>query len=223
VDGFFYGIARIFYLMDWFAPAFVGGYLFLLAKTRCLKGLRTQGVDKVKLIFVLAPVFLAGAYFLYYSWGGNQWGPRYWWEGLPFLAIAVADWLARLWRDHDVRGQKFVLVFIIASVATSGLLFCKHAEFTEEASRQRRALYDLAERTIEGPAIVFIKGFLGSRLVMAEEDAVRNSPFLDGRILYAHDLGERNKVLMIARPGRAYYRGTYDRDRLQPQLEKLSV
>ena len=221
VDGFFFLISRVFYLMDWFAPAFVGGYLFLLVKTRCLKGFWAMGADRIKWIFCLAPVFLAGAYFFYYSWGGNQWGPRYWWEGLPFLAITVTDWLARLWRNHDARGKKFVLVFVIVSVATSGILFFKHAEFTEEASRQRRALYDLAERTINGPAIVFIKGFLGSRLVMAEEDAVRNSPFLDGRILYAHDLGERNKELMVAWPNHEYYRGTYDGNRKTPRLEML--
>ncbi len=110
---------------------------------------------------------------------------------------------------------------MIASIAASGILFAKHAEFTEEASRQRRALYDLAERTIQGPAIVFISGFLGDRLVLAEEDAVRNSPFLDGRILYAHDLRDRNKELMAAYPGHSYYRGTYDRARLRPQLERL--
>ncbi|OQA51723.1 MAG: hypothetical protein BWY44_00904 [Candidatus Omnitrophica bacterium ADurb.Bin292] len=56
---------------------------------------------------------------------------------------------------------------------------------------------------------------------MAEEDAVRNSPFLDGRILYAHDLGERNKELMVAWPNHEYYRGTYDGNRKTPRLEML--
>ncbi len=221
VDGFFYGIARIFYLMDWFAPAAVGAYLFLLANTRCLKDLLTPGVDRVRLIFRFAPVFLAFAYFLYYSWGGNQWGPRYWWEGLPFLSIAAGGWITARWNAGSIRTRKFLVVFVVASLASSAVLFVKHAGFTSEASSQRRALYDHAERTIEGPAIVFISGFLGSRLVLAEEDAVRNSPFLDGRILYAHDLGERNKELIAAWPGREYYRGIYDRERLRSQIERI--
>jgi hypothetical protein len=107
------------------------------------------------------------------------------------------------------------------SFVTSGMIFAHQAGYVEESSRQRRALYDLAEKTAKGQAIVFIHGFLGSRLVLAEEDAVRNSPFLDGRILYAHDLGDRNKELMISYPGREYYRGTYDRERLVPRLERL--
>ncbi len=213
VDGFFYLIARVFYLMDWFAPAFVAAYLFLLSKIK--------GMDRIKAFFRFSMVFLALAYFLYYSWGGNQWGPRYWWEGLPFLCISVADWIVTRWKTCSVRGRKFLFVFVATSIASSGLLFIKHAEFTGEASRQRRALYDLAERTVEQPAIVFIHGFLGDKLVMAEEDAVRNSPFLDGRILYAHDLGDRNRELMAAYPGRTFYRGTYDRKLGQPGLEKI--
>jgi pimeloyl-ACP methyl ester carboxylesterase len=107
------------------------------------------------------------------------------------------------------------------SLATSGMIFARQAEYVEESSRQRRALYDLAARTIQGPAIIFIHGFLGSRLIFAEEDAIRNSPFLDGRILYAHDLGARNRELIEAYPGCEYYRGTYDGLRQRPKLESI--
>jgi len=227
VDGFFFLISRIFYLMDWFAPAFVGAYLCLLFNLRGLKRSSTTAAatlnDVPRTLFILTPVFLAFAYVLYYSWGGNQWGPRYWWEGLPFLSVSVMAWLGQMWGRQGSKVKKFIAVFVAASVITSGILFAKHAEFTEEASRQRRALYDLAERTIDGPAIVFIKGFLGSRLVLAEEDAVRNSPFLDGRILYAHDLGDRNRELMTAYSGRAFYRGIYDRSVKQPTLKGLTT
>jgi hypothetical protein len=224
LDAFFYLIARVFYLMDWFAPAIVGAYLFLIFNLRGLKKLSTSVVDSghrelLKDLFRLTMVFIALAYFFYYSWGGNQWGPRYYWEGMPFLCIAVADWMVCRWKSGGAHARKFLLVFFVASLMTSGFLFVKHAEFTEEASRQRRALYDLAERSTRGPSIVFIHGFLGRRLVLAEEDAVRNSPFLDNRILYVRDLGDRNKELKSVYPGRAYYRGFYDRDLDQPKIE----
>ena len=225
LDAVFYLIARVFYLMDWLAPAIVGAYLYLVARglpaILRMKGGESSG-EILRRLFRLSMVFMAFAYFFYYSWGGNQWGPRYLWEGMPFLCITVADWIVCRWKIGGVHARKFLLIFVIASVATSGILFIKQAEFTNEASLQRRSLYDLAERTMKGPAIVFFHGFLGSRLVMAEEDAVRNSPFLDGRILYAHDLGDRNKELMIAYPDREYYRGTYDREHLQPRLEKIN-
>lgn len=243
IDGFFYLIGRVFYLMDWFAPACVGAYLLLIAqfssrrtamaecgnqgfpvKNESKSQPEKSGNEKsmLRALFRLTMCFIAAAYFFYYSWGGNQWGPRYLWEGMPFLCIAVADWMVGLWRGGaSIKRRKFLLVFYIAALMSSGVLFAKQAEFTEQASRQRRSLYDLAENTIQGPAIVFIHGFLGSRLVMAEEDAVRNSPFLDGRILYAHDLGDRNKELMDANTGRKFYRGSYDDMLKQPKLESL--
>jgi len=216
LDAFFYLIARVFYLMDWFAPAIVGAYLFLLAQGQALKG-----AVPLKSLFRLAMVFIAAAYFFYYSWGGNQWGPRYLWEGMPFLCIAVADWVVNSCHDGSLRVRKFLLSFILMSFVTSGMIFAQQADYVEESSRQRRALYDLAEATIKKPAIVFIHGFLGSRLVFAEEDATRNSPFLDTKILYAHDLGDRNRELMAAYPGRKYYRGTYDGALKQSKLEPI--
>jgi hypothetical protein len=237
LDGFFYLIARVFFLMDWFAPACVAAYLVILCRLVQQKTAAPSAETKnpgfsshprgndwvmIQTLFRFSMVFIAIAYFFYYSWGGNQWGPRYYWEGMPFLCIAVADWIVSSWRDGSLRVRKFFLVFVIVSITTSGILFAKHAEFTEESSRQRRALYDFAENTAKGQAIIFIHGFLGDRLVMAEEDAVRNSPFLDGRILYVHDLVERNKELMAAYPGREYYRGTYDRDKKVPRLDTMS-
>ncbi len=223
IDALFYLVSRIFYLMGWFAPAIVGAYLLLIFNLRHLRGVGGNHTSEVlKRLFCLTPVFIAVAYFFYYSWGGNQWGPRYLWEGLPFLCIAVAHGMVHLWRERGMRVRKFLLVFVIASLASSAVLFVKHAEFTEEASRQRRALYDYSEQAIQGPAIVFMRGFIGDRLVMAEEDTVRNGPFLDGRILYAHDLGERNQELTAAYPGREYFRGTYDRATQRAVLERFA-
>lgn len=231
VDAFFYLIARIFYLMDWFAPAIVAAYLVLIFSLRGLRPISTSEVDTVGLdsgnrellrnLFRLGMVFIAFAYFFYYSWGGNQWGPRYLWEGMPFLCIAVADWIVSSWRGGSLRARKFLSALVVMSLVTSGMIFAQQAEYVEESSRQRKALYDLADQTIKKPAIVFIHGFIGSRLVFAEEDAIRNSPFLDAQILYAHDLGNRNKELMVAYPGRGYYRGTYDPLLKKPQLQRL--
>lgn len=224
VDGFFFVIARIFYLMDWFAPAFVAAYLFFLGGG-LISFFKKQVSEPFtsRNLFCLSPVFLALAYFLYYSWGGNQWGPRYWWEAMPFLCMTVADWIVRYWESENFRVRKFLFALFVCSFIVSGVLFEKQAFFTAEASSQRRALYDLAEKTVQGPAVVFIRGFLGNKLVLAEDDAVRNSPFLDGKILYAHDLGQRNNELREHYRTRAFYSGGYDREKLQPRLEKLSA
>jgi len=246
VDAFFYLIARVFYLMDWFAPAIVGAYLFVVLRLRrsnavipecpAAAGWGSAGAEgagvsgfplyncgndtkMVRNLFRLGMVFIAFAYFFYYSWGGNQWGPRYLWEGMPFLCIAVMDWICSLWRDRSAQTRKFLLAFLVTSLVTSGVILVRQSEYVEESSRQRKALYALVEQTITKPSIVFIHGFLGSRLVFAEEDAIRNSPFLDTKILYAHDLGDRNQELMSAYPGREFYRGTFDGTLNKPKLE----
>ncbi|MBU9889750.1 MAG: glycosyltransferase family 39 protein, partial [Candidatus Omnitrophica bacterium] len=122
VDGFFYLISRVFYLMEWFAPGFVAVYVFLVSNLRNLRGLNSNSTSEVNLLqklFSLAMVFLALAYFLYYSWGGNQWGPRYWWEGTPFLCITVAAWIVAKWKAGSSRVRKFLLGFLIMSVVAS--------------------------------------------------------------------------------------------------------
>jgi hypothetical protein len=234
MDALFFLIARVFYLMDWFAPTIVALYFLIFFQFSKDNAVIPEGIfressvvaqssvsrfpfkegwdDKIKLgtLFRLSMVFIAGAYFFYYSWGGNQWGPRYLWEGMPFLCIAVADRIVFMWRNGSLRLRKFLLILVVGSVVVSGVLFVNHADSTAKASSQRRALYDLAENTVQGPAIVFIHGFIGDSLVLSEDDAVRNSPFLDAKIIYAHDLGARNSELKAAYPGRQYFRGTYN-------------
>jgi len=160
-------------------------------------------------------------YFLYYSWGGNQYGPRYWWESFPFLGITLGDQIARWWRGGTTALKKFLIGALLISIPAAGWCFYKQGAFLEKESRERKALYVLADQTLEAPAIVFIHGFLGDSMVIAEEDAVRNSPRLDGRILYAHDLGMKNVQLVKYYPDRQYYRGTYDRKLKRAVLERL--
>ncbi len=105
----------------------------------------------------------------------------------------------------------------------SAYLFQFHGRHFEAVSRERKALYDLADKIISGPSIVFIRGTLGKTLILGEEDAVRTPPALNTKILYAHDLQEKNAALMRYYPDRSYYRGTYDSNLNEPKLEKLPV
>lgn len=213
--GLYYLAARVFYLMDWFSGAFL--VLFYVC---CFYKRAFTPYQQITRFVFFAPVI---AYFFYYSWGGNQWGPRYYYEGIPFLGLALGETLTHWWNSGNNRTRKSVLVLVLFGIFSNVYLFHKQAALHSEASAQRKSLYVLAEKTIDAPAIVFIKGFLGDKIVMAEEDAVRNSPFLDGRILYAHDLGDKNVQLMNFFPTRKYYRGTYDRKAGTPVLEDIGT
>jgi hypothetical protein len=214
-DGLIYIFARFFYLSDWFPAASTILYLLSLS--------RRQGYSMIQQLFRFGFFYVVFAYFFYFSWGGNQFGPRYYYEALPFLCVAAADYFLCCWREGCLFRKKFLLTVLMVSVMTSWYLFWKQGAFVEEASRQRKALYDLAAQSLQKPSIVFIHGFLGSKLVLSEDDAVRNSPFLDEKILYAHDLGEKNRELSLRYPDRDCYRGSYDRERKRPLLERLSA
>ena len=55
--------------------------------------------------------------------------------------------------------------------------------------------------------------------MMSREDAIRNSPWLNGKILYAHDLEQKNALLKSYFPDREFYLGYYDRTHKLPKLE----
>jgi 4-amino-4-deoxy-L-arabinose transferase-like glycosyltransferase len=206
-------VARFVFLMDWIPPILVVAYFFVLVRLRKYHHLSTP--------FKIGFIYLPFAYLFYYSWGGNQYGPRYYFEGLPFLAIAVVGMLESSWRNSSLRIRKFVIGVCLAAMIGNVYSLAKYSLFFNAASSQRKALYSVAEETVEKPAIVFIRGFLGDTLVMSQEDAVRNHPDLNSDIIYAHHLGTRNEELVSKHPERTAYLGWFDRQQKKPFLTLL--
>lgn len=213
LDGFLFILSRFFYLMDWFPPIL----LFLFFRAFFLK----RGPNPLEQLFRWGFFYPVIAYFFYYSWGGGQYGPRYYYEGFPFFGLVLGQGIVTGWKGGNVALKKFILGALLASFVSNGYLFYKQAEYFGEVSSERKSLYELAEKTIKNKAIVFIHGYLGKRLILTEEDAVRNPPLLNTKILYAHDLGDRNKELMALYPGRDYYQGSYDGEARRAILRKL--
>lgn len=214
VEGLLYIVFRFFYLMDYAAPLLI--VLFLAGIVQ-----RPPAEPGLNRLFRYSFFYGSFVYFLYFSWGGNQYGPRYWWESFPFLCFIAAERIGCWWKSGDKALQKFLAGAILVLLPANAYSLYKQGTFLEQATRERKSLYLFSEQTLDAPSIIFIRGFLGDALVMSEDDAVRNSPKLDGRILYAHDLGGRNQELMKAFPARSYYRGTYDRKSKQAVLERL--
>lgn len=215
LDGILFIFARFFYLMDWAPSLFpILYFIFLFRKTPELN--LDQKLFRWSFLF---PVF---AYFFYFSWGGNQYGPRYYYEAFPFLVLTICEGIGRSWKSDSGGVKKLLFFVVLGSLIQNAYLLHKQGNYFEKVSAQRKALYQLAEETITVPSIIFIRGFLGQELVMSQEDAVRNHPSLESKILYAHDRGEDNQRLMNYYPDRVYYRGTFDRERLKAELELLS-
>ncbi len=216
LDGLIFLLARSFYLMDWTPPVIL--ILFLASLLRRREQTVTQALFRYAYFY---PVI---AYFFYFSWGGNQYGPRYYYEGFPFLLLALGDAAVQLWRDGTVQFRKWMIAIFMVTIGVSAYQFTKHGTYFEEASRQRKALYKLAEDTLDKPSIVFIRGFLGQRLVMSQDDAIRNKPSLNEKVLYARDMGtEKNRALQDYYPEREHYIGYFDRSTKAAKLEPIGA
>lgn len=207
---------RFLYLLDWTPPGWI--YAFLAG---CIAFKPKNAND---LILRITVFMLPLAYVLYYSWGGNQYGPRYLFEAYPFLILSAAASLGEFWRREHPLAKTRVILFVLFSALASVPVTSRHLNFFREATAFRKATYDLIEKTVEKPALVFVSGFWGSeKLAMAPEDQARNSPFLDTPIVYALDKGAENAKLVPFFQGRHYYRATYDQSRNKPRVESLSL
>lgn len=207
-------LARLFYLIDWFPGIFVIFYLVYLTNK--------ESREQRNWSFNYGFLFLVIAYTFYYSWGGNQYGPRYYFEGLPLLTMSVARRLQLGWQQGDCKGKNFIGAIVLISLLGSFYQIWKHSQYFERVSRERKDLYDLVSATAKKPAVVFVKGFLGDTLVMSGQDAVRNHPGLDTPVLFAHDLGDKNRSLKTYYPERNFYSGSYDRQAKKAILQQLT-
>ena len=210
-----YLVQRIFYLIDWTPPGWILFFLFTAFIRR--------PVSSRDFCLRASIVFLAAGYMLYYSWGGNQYGPRYYYEAYPFSILFVSFCLVQTWKSSALKIRKMISGALVFSALATIPLLIRHFTFYHQITGERRALYDAAEKNSKLPALVFLKGFLGDSLVMAPDDSIRNSPFLDAPVVYAHDRGNDNTKLIPFFPNRHYYTGFYDRDRHRPQIESLST
>lgn len=207
---------RFLYLLDWAPPGWI--YLFICA---CLVW-RPKSTDDF--ILRVSVFLLPLAYALYYSWGGNQYGPRYLFEAYPFLILSASAFLIHLRETGNDLIRKGVILFIVFSSLASLPVLSRHFKFFKEATGFRKMTYTAVENTVEKPALVFISGFWGSeKLAMAPEDLARNSPFLDTPIIYALDRGQDNAKLVSFFPGRHYYRASYDQTHNKSRVESLSL
>ncbi len=209
LTGLDYLFKRILYLTDWTPPGVVILFLFAAIPAK----IRGLGDALARLNVLCLPL----AYFFYYSWGGNQYGPRYLIESYPFLLLTFSA------RALEMKNKKIVAGFLAAVFISSLPVLERQIDFFRKVTWERRQVYAAAETELQKPAVVFINGFIGDTLVMAQEDTSRNSPFLNTPVVYAQDRGEKNKLLLPFFPERHFYKATYDRNTRQPRFETLTA
>jgi hypothetical protein len=173
---------------------------------------------------LLGSVFLClfAGYYFYVDTGGNRYGPRYYFEALPFVMLPAA-WLAvkeASWREKAPRARWHFYLFALG-LALAVPLAAWHVRTAGTIVHERTDLYRLVERSRLPRAIVFVATPTGTRWSMAATDHTRNWGRYDGHVLYALDRGADNPRLMDAYPDRAAYRYAYDPATSRGRLERL--
>ncbi|MBN2328259.1 MAG: hypothetical protein JXR73_14015 [Candidatus Omnitrophica bacterium] len=153
------------------------------------------------LALACSAALLPVGYILYPSDGGNQYGPRFYYESLGFLSLLAAPFIRdALHRRLAPNQRRAALAALLLAAAA---LFAMHGRFFHRQIYERRTLYRLVERRGLHNAVVFVSAPSGD---MTQGDLIRNPA--DPRqadVVYAWHLAERNRELAQFFPDRSFF------------------
>jgi peptidoglycan/LPS O-acetylase OafA/YrhL len=185
-------------LLLWTPPALMAVYAVYLRRPRHPR----RHHELEWLLVVVAAVLIA-----YVNRGGNQYGPRFYYEAALFaILFTTANLFAEPRFDAKPPRDQRLWMAMAISVACLPVLFAYHLYAAGVTVRERRSPYSAAQAAGLGPAVIVIAGRIGSRRSMDARDLVRNDLAHANPILFARDLGSANCRLAAAYPGRTLLR-----------------
>ena len=122
----------------------------------------------------------------YYNIGGNQYGPRFYFEGWALATLGAVAWA---FRDPSATAQRLPRFAVLFSVFGGLFTLPLHAYHEHHVVEERLDLERLVEREELTNAIVIVLDGTGVARRMPPYDLTRNGTSLDGEILYVLDLG----------------------------------
>lgn len=183
---------------------------------------RRTGWDRLCLA---SAVSLPAGYFFYFHYGYG-FGPRYWFESLPFLLILTArgiDELASLCDTGRINpAYPRPCVYALVGFLICGNLFSwvpglpDNVPYPSFYLSFRPVFRELIKEKAIHNAVVFVRQReIDNYDFMTAFEL--NAPDLRGDVVFARDLGpEKNKILMQDHPGRNYFIGDWTEGTLHP-------
>jgi Dolichyl-phosphate-mannose-protein mannosyltransferase len=143
--------------------------------------------------------------------GGNRYGPRYYFEGFPFVVLTIVSALVPVLQNRARPRAAASAVFLISThpawcIAASIFLGWIFRGIIDE----RMDLYDQARAQGLHNAVVVIRSGTGRLRGFKPQDLTRNGLAIDGDVIYALDIPDRLGDLRGLFPHRRFY--IYARD-----------
>jgi hypothetical protein len=167
-------VRRIFMFAYWCSPGLLILY-FVLLKQKLFSTTERWAHPEDYYFLVL----LLG-HFFYYQIGGNQYGPRFMLESLPFLILFVVRKVFQL-------QSKGLLAILIASLVFAVVKFPSIALRENKVVAERHDLYDAVTKQDLANAIVVVGSPTGIIRPMPPGDLTRNDRSFRGSVLYVQN------------------------------------
>ncbi|HEU5146799.1 MAG TPA: glycosyltransferase family 39 protein [Chryseosolibacter sp.] len=159
-------------------------------------------------------ITLAIGYFFYHEIGGNQYGPRFMFEGFPFLVAFVVS------KVLETR-EKWAVALLLASLAFAIVKLPFVAQREGDVIDQRQDMYDLVKEQNIHNAIVFVASSTSPIRPMPTRDLTRNDPKFMNDVIYVLPIRGINDQIMEYYGDRAVYRYERDIDDLNGHLIRI--
>jgi hypothetical protein len=194
--------------MYWCSPVLLVMYfIFLWEKIKDKRSRMMVAED----YFFLA--FMVG-YFFYYEIGGNQYGPRFYYEAFPFLIIFVTF---KVFKSKAYSLKVFLFAALVVMVIKLPFIAYREHKIIDE----RQNIYDLVEKKGIKNAVVLVGRGTGVIRPMPAGDLTRNDHRFKNDILYAINDEQYNTALMNYYPKRGIYKYLRKDDRSEGILIRI--
>lgn len=192
----------------WCSPALI--LLYFIYLFRKIKDKAQRVTHPEDYFFILLVI----GYFFYYQIGGNQYGPRFFFEALPFVILFVVRKIFQF-------REKWALALFCAGMIYALLKIPFIAQREHQVVYERKDVYAQVQKKNIHNAVVLVSTHGGVIRPMPVGDLIRNDIYFTNDVLYAHDIPKCDSLLMNYYADRTFYRYVRDPEKVEGKLVKI--
>ena len=201
-------IRRSLMFMYWVSPGLLILYVVYIVRKLKLPAERFVRPEDYTFLALIV------GYFFYYQIGGNQYGPRFLFEALPFLIVFV---VSKVFQYREKWAMALLIASLIYPIVKLPFIANREAAIID----QRQDLYDLVRDQNIHNAVVFVSASTSPIRPMPASDLTRNDPMFIDDVIYVLEIPTINQQLVEFYEDRSFYKYVRDPDKPQGELIKM--